>query len=147
MSGKNAPKNDVRDAIDRAFGGGDGANGGGEAKFTHERGETKVVKTRHGLMNEIDRYGGLREKAENERKFQDAAGYQKCCEQLEQLQQLLPSVEELELQLKEAEEEMRAAADRQDYVTALKLQKDIIKLNKKLEDEKDAVANGDVSSS
>jgi len=142
---KNAPTNDnAKDAIDR---GGNGANGGEEAKFTDERGETKVVRTRHDLMNEIDRYEGLQKKAEDERNFQDAAGYQKCYEQLEQLQQLLPTVEELESQVKEAEEEMRAAVDRQDYVTAGKFQQDVVKLNKKLEEEKDAVANEDVSSS
>ncbi len=45
------------------------------------------------------------------------------------------------------EEEMRAAVDRQDYVTAGKFQQDVVKLNKKLEEEKDAVANEDVSSS
>jgi len=54
---------------------------------------------------------------------------------------LLPTVAELELQVKETEEKMRGAADREDYVTAVKLQKDIMELNKKLEDEKDAVTN------
>jgi hypothetical protein len=140
LSGKGEPQNDAKDAIDRVVGG-DGDNGGEEAKFTDEMGETKVVKTRHGLMNEIDRYEGLREKAEDESKFQDAASYQECFDQLEQLQQLLPTVAELELQVKETEEKMRGAADREDYVTAVKLQKDIMELNKKLEDEKDAVTN------
>jgi len=143
LKGKNEPKKDeygANGAIDRTI-------GGEEAKFTDERGETKVVKTRHGLMKEIDRYEGLREKAEDATEYQDAAEYQKCYEQLEELKQLLPTVEELELELQEAEKEMRAAADRQDYVTAGKFQNDVIKLKEKLEDEKDARATGDVSSS
>jgi hypothetical protein len=116
--------------------------------FTNEKGETKVVKTHHELINEIDRYKELRNKeAVDDAKPQDAAVYQKCVDQLEKLKPLLPTVGELESQLAVAEEEMRAAVDNQDIDDEVKFHKDVINLKKKLKDENDAVADRDISSS
>jgi len=158
LSDKNSPnrehpedENNQRnnDAAQHAIGEGDVKinDGGEEAKFTDEKGETKVVKTHHELMNEIDRYKGLREKAEDEQNFQDAAGYQKCFVQLQQLKPMLPTAKNLESQLKEAQDKMNEAAGTKDYVTADKFQKDCIKLEKKLKEEEDAAADGGISSS
>ena len=107
-----------------------------EAKFTDEGGTTKVLKTRHELMKDIDTYNEMKEKARTERRFKEAAGYQKCLEQLDKLKQILPTKAELEKQLKEAEKEMNAAADANNFDAAEKISEAVEKLQEKIKEER-----------
>jgi len=107
-----------------------------EAKFTNEGGTTKVLKTRHELMKDIDTYDEMKERACTERRFKEAAGYQKCLEQLDKLKQILPTKAELEKQLKEAEKEMNAAADANNFDAAEKISEAVEKLQEKIKEER-----------
>jgi len=147
LSDKNTPKGEAvkhkneqqpNDAIQNAIDGGSdsGASSSGvEAKFTDKNGKTKVFQTRHELMKDIDRYKELRKEARTGRKFRDAAGYQEYLEQLEKLKPMLPSRAELEKQLQEAEAEMDAAADTNDFDTAEKLSAVVEELQEKVKEE------------
>jgi len=55
------------------------------------------------------------------------------------------TAEELESQLAEAEENMRAAADQLDFVSAEKFRKDAVKLRQKLNEEDHVADGGDAS--
>jgi len=105
----------------------------------------KVVKTHHELMKEIDHYDKLLNEAVSKKRFEDAAGHQKRLDQLDQLRAMFPTLAELESQLADVEDNMKAAADRQDFLTAEKFHKDVARLKKKLKEEEDAAAGGDAN--
>jgi hypothetical protein len=137
---KDAIDQRIKDAVQGAIGGDSGEE---EAKFTDERGGTKVIRTYHELKNEIKHYEELRKKAADT----DACNYQKCLDQLEMLKPSLPTVGELESQLKEAKEKRNAAGNKDDVDDEDKYHKEVIKLRRKLKEEEAAAASGDASSS
>ena len=116
---------------------------GEEASFTDEIGETKIIMTRCKLMNEIDRYYGLRKKAEGANNFEDASMYQTCLDQLRKLRRILPTVEELTEQLLETQADMNKAVSREDFDTAGMLKKEVNALKKKLKEEEVAADDKD----
>ena len=156
LSGKNTPKaenikpeNEQQPNADDADqnqssidGGSDGTNDTGattlmEANFTgDEGGKAKDFKTRYELMQDIDTYINLKEEARRNRNFKDAAAYQKCLEQLYKLKPTFPTVQDLEKQLEEAEAEMDAAADQDNFELAEKLRVIVAELQEKISEEK-----------
>ena len=150
LSGKSAPKadtdtfnirNDQRpNGTDQIItdGGGDSDTSPNtmEARFTDQDGKTRVLKTYHELMKDIDTYNELKEKASADRRFQNAAGYQMCLEQLYKLKPLFPTVAELENQLKDAEAEMNAAANVNKFDSAEKLSVIVEELQERIQEEK-----------
>ena len=107
-----------------------------EARFTDQDGKTKVLKTYHELMKDIGTYTEMKEKASADRRFQDAAGHQKCLEQLYKLQPLFPTISELEIQLSDAEAEMNAAAEANNFDSEEKLSIIVEELQERIRDEK-----------
>ena len=154
LSGKNTPKantdtfkvragddkqpNDADQNITNGDGGGDTDTSETtvEARFTDQDGKTKVLKTYHELMKDIGTYTELKEKASADRRFQDAAGYQKCLEQLYKLKPLFPTISELEIQLSDAEAEMNAAAEANNFDSEEKLSIIVEELQERIRDEK-----------
>ncbi len=113
-----------------------------EVKFTDQDGKAKVLKTRYELMKDIDTYIELKEKARENRNFKDAAGYQKCLEQLDKLKSQFPTVPELEKQLKEAEAKMNAAADEDNFDSAEKFRLSVAELQEKIRGEQNGEEMG-----
>ncbi len=122
--------------------GSDTANDNEKAMLT-DKGKRKAIRTHHELNKEIDYYNALLNEAVSDQRFEDAAGHQRYLEQLDNVF-TYPSLAELQSQLTDAENKVRAAADRQDYAAAADFQKDVVRLQNKVKEEEDAAAAEDV---
>jgi signal-transduction protein with cAMP-binding, CBS, and nucleotidyltransferase domain len=103
--------------------------------FTDEAGKTIIFESRHQLMEEIDRYKSLQQKALGAKKFKDASRHQESLDKLEGLKPMLPTAEELRGQLAKTKAEMDAAIQTKDFDKAEKLNEVVEALEKKIEEE------------
>eukprot|EP00985_Skeletonema_marinoi_P015596 scaffold8093_cov174-Skeletonema_marinoi.AAC.7 len=141
LDGKNAPKlQEAKDAMDqknsdavqRALGG-----GAAEAKFTNDKGETTVIKSRHELEEEINRYDELRNKAlGGGNRTEDSRYGDYCLSKLIKLKPLFPTAKDLKKQIEEAQKMLKKAMKEDDYCAVARFAKEVIELEAKKEKEK-----------
>ena len=139
LDGKNAPKlQEVKDAIDqknsdavqRAIGG-----GAAEAKFTNDKGETTVIKSRHELEEEINRYDELRKKALDDGNRTEDSRYGDCLSKLIKLKPLFPTATDLKKQIEEARNMLDKAMKEDDYCAVARHATEVMELEAKKEKE------------